>query len=213
MKKLLISFGWVLGFRAGYGQTFSEWWRQKKTQIKYDVQQIAALKAYSETVEKGYRLSRDGLHLISDLKEGDFQLHEDYFNSLLAANVVFKSKDAFADIYQLQMEILENSRIAIHFVESSGEFNVAEIGYMNRVYDNLLDGCEDDLADLQALTGKEAFRLQDQERLRRIDAIHAAMLGRADFTNYFGVVLIRLTLQRREGDVKEVELERMHDLK
>jgi len=52
-------------------QTWNEWFRQKKTQKKYLVQQIAALKVYLKYLKQGYRIVDKGLSLVGDIKDGN----------------------------------------------------------------------------------------------------------------------------------------------
>ena len=61
MKKLLIMF--LLGMLATttQAQTFAEWFKQKKTQKKYLVQQIAALQVYIGCLLYTSPSPRDGL--------------------------------------------------------------------------------------------------------------------------------------------------------
>jgi hypothetical protein len=56
MKRLLFILSILLLYSMCPAQTptFSEWFRQKKTQKKYHAQQINALQVYLEFVKKGY---------------------------------------------------------------------------------------------------------------------------------------------------------------
>jgi 3-phenylpropionate/cinnamic acid dioxygenase small subunit len=57
MKKILTIF--LLVTASGvYAQNWKEWTQQKKTQIKYLVNQIAALQIYATYVEKGYAIAK-----------------------------------------------------------------------------------------------------------------------------------------------------------
>lgn len=53
--------------------------------------QIAALKAYIVTAEKGYQIAEDGLHTIRDIKSGEFTLHSTHYASLSTVNPVVKN--------------------------------------------------------------------------------------------------------------------------
>jgi hypothetical protein len=88
-------------------QTFDEWFRQKKTQIQYLIDQIAALKVYSQSLEKGYQITGAGLKFIHGVKKGDFDLHQFYFSSLKKVNPQVKSYTKIADIILLQTAILD----------------------------------------------------------------------------------------------------------
>ena len=63
-------------------QTSSEWFRQKATQKKYLLQQIAALQVYSGYLSKGYSIAKNGLNTIKNIKNGDLLQHSNYFTSL-----------------------------------------------------------------------------------------------------------------------------------
>ncbi len=64
------------------GQTADEWLRQKQTQTKYLIQQIAALEMYNGYAHKGYSIAQHGLKTIEYFKTGEWRLHSDFFNSL-----------------------------------------------------------------------------------------------------------------------------------
>ena len=58
---LLICFSLcAFSFQAAKAQTFAEWFQQKKTQIKYLTEQIAALEQYGNYVKQGYRIAQGG---------------------------------------------------------------------------------------------------------------------------------------------------------
>ena len=59
MKKLLILSTMVLCADNLSAQTVAEWFRQKATQRKYLLQQIAALHVYSGYLSKGYSIAKD----------------------------------------------------------------------------------------------------------------------------------------------------------
>jgi len=83
MRKIIF-IGLMLFLSAGniHAQTFSEWFRQKKTQKKYLLQQIAALQVYIGYAQKGYRIAKEGLTTIGGFTKGEFDLHSDFINSL-----------------------------------------------------------------------------------------------------------------------------------
>ena len=97
MRKILMIL-LVLTVPCVHAQTFQEWTQQKKTQIKYLVQQIAAFQVYIGYVEKGYSIAKKGLNAISNIKHGDFSMHNDYFNSLKIVNPKIKKYWKVADI-------------------------------------------------------------------------------------------------------------------
>jgi hypothetical protein len=81
MRKLL-----VLIFFLGYvaisplaAQTWSELFEQKKTQEKYLLLQIGALKVQSELLADASRIFQAGLGMVSAWKDGEFLAHQEFF--------------------------------------------------------------------------------------------------------------------------------------
>ena len=52
----------------------------KKTQKKYLLQQIAALKVYISYAKKGYNIVSSGINTIRDIKKGELNLHNNFYN-------------------------------------------------------------------------------------------------------------------------------------
>ena len=75
MKKILSVLIPIMCFNLCYAQTFEEWFQQTQTQKHYLVEQIAALQVYLGYVKKGYDIASKGIHTISDIKNGEFNLY------------------------------------------------------------------------------------------------------------------------------------------
>lgn len=69
MRKFLLIV--MISFSACWvkAQTFNEWFKQKKTQIQYLIDQIAALQVYSQSLQKGYDIADAGLKFIHGIKK------------------------------------------------------------------------------------------------------------------------------------------------
>lgn len=82
MRTLLIA-SWlaVLASNAS-AQLFKEWFRQNSTQREYLKEQIAQLKIYLQLTKQGYKIAKEGLNAIYHIKNGEFRLHKNRFDSL-----------------------------------------------------------------------------------------------------------------------------------
>jgi len=194
-------------------QTFAEWFEQKKTQLKYDAQQIAALAAYAKDLEKGYQIVQDGLKVIHDIKQGDFDLHHGYFNSLLSVNSSVKNNDAVGGSRHLQQLILQQMTQTTNQVKTSGQFNAAEIRYIGIVWTNLIATCSADMTELAALTTDGNYSLQDKQRLDRIQAIYENILDKYNFSQHFGAQVSLIIAQRNQIGLDRQSVQRIYDLK
>lgn len=196
MKRIVIV---VLVLTVSVGakaQTFKEWFEQKKTQIEYLVNQIAALKVYANTIEKGYRIAHEGLTVIGNIKKGDFSLHSNYFSSLKLVNPQIKTYWKVADIIQTEVSIIKSYNRQNKLLHSSRSFTSDEVKYCSAVFSNLLDGCNDIIDELIAMTTDHRLQMKDDERMERIDELHAAIKDRQKFILSFESEISLLAVQR-----------------
>src|SRR3954471_4245804 len=123
MKKTYIILLFVAVVVQSNAQTFSEWFRQKKTQKKYLIEQIAALEVYAGYLEKGYSIMSEGLSQINSIKHGEFDLHESYFTSLKNINPHIKDYTNVNDILEAKRQIEIISRRVLKLAKSTNKFN------------------------------------------------------------------------------------------
>ena len=203
MKKL-IAIALFLSFATlSNAQTFAEWSNQKETQRKYLLQQIAALQVYFGYVSKGNIIAKKGLNLIQDIKHGDFNLHNNYFTSLLTVNPKIKRYTKVAAIIALQISITKQTAKTIKDCKNNRQLTTAELEYLQHVFTALLDDGVQCLDKLFNLITNGQLSMKDDERIAAIDKIYADMLDKQVFTQSFGNEATGLCLQRYR-DLKDV---------
>ena len=196
MKRISLIITLLLCMQLLHAQTWSEWFRQNSTQKKYLLQQIAALRVYSGYLGKGYLVARNGLSVIQQLRQGEVNLHDTHFKSLVALNPIVKKYVAIAGIISLQKDILIECKQAIDQFRNSHQFTVTEINYLKVVIDKLVAACVSELHTLSALMKIGHLQLTDDERLAAIDRVHASMQGNLIFIRSFTGNYKELAIQR-----------------
>jgi len=205
MKKLHLFFVIMLGVQVTSAQTYDEWFRQKKIQIKYLTEQIVALQVYAGYVEKGYKIAKDGLAAIHTIKQGDFSLHNNYFSSLRNVSPNVKAYSKIAGIVALQISIVQNCKRQRNFMNQSHQFSNNELLYAGKVYDNVLDDCTDIIGELTDLVTDGLLQMKDDERIKRIDKLYNNVKERAAFVQHFGNANNILAIQRMK-DQNDVDV-------
>lgn len=186
MKKLLFVIALLGATRWSYAQTFDEWFKQKKTQIQYLLDQILALKTYTNYLEKGYDIVQKGSAIISDIKKGDFSLHNGYFNSLKSINPAIASYSRIPAIIADQASIIKTFRIFISkSPQLASQLSGDDLKYINQVYSNLIADCEEVVNELIFVTTKNEAQMTDEERIKKIDSIYYDMRDKATFAKSF----------------------------
>jgi hypothetical protein len=203
MKKLLIISIVVLCAENLSAQTWAEWFRQKVTQKKYLLQQIAALQVYSGYLSKGYSIAKNGLNTIKSIKNGDLLQHTHYFTSLVTVNPKIKRYAKVADIIALQVTIAKQSGNAIKSFRNNHHFTPKEINYLQDVYNKLLSDCAKNLDELLTLITDGNLQMKDDERIKAIDKIYLDMQDKQQFVRAFSNNTAGLSIQRRneENDI------------
>jgi len=208
MKKLLILMLFGMIATGAHAQWFGEWFQQKKTRTKYLVQQIAGLQVYIAYLQKGYSIAKDGLSTISDIKNGEVNLHKDYFNSLKNVNPKIKRDEKVAAIMAFQAQINKCAQYTNQQVIASQAFNTAEQAYINRVLGRLREDCSKISKELSTLTTDGKLEMKDGERLQRISALYKEMQGNYIFSRHFSNEVLTLAAARMEAQ-KDIELSRL----
>jgi len=198
MKKVRLTILVMLLFHVASAQTLAEWFQQKKTQIQYLGDQIAALKAYAVVAKKGYAIAKSGLATIGNIKKGDFAVHSNYFSSLAKVNPNVKAYTKIAGIISMQIAIVKECQKQRKDIQRSGEFNSNEIVYLEKVFDNLLQGCTEIMNQLIAVTTDGLLEMKDDERIQNIDKLYEQLQDRWLFMQGFGNTNSMMMLQRME---------------
>jgi len=156
-------------------------------QVKVLLEQIAALHIYIGYVQDGYSTVKNGLDVICDFKRGELNLHAGYFSSLRMVNPAVKEYIKVAEIIALRAKILQSSNNTRNLLQQDGDFfNGNELAYVGKVYDKLLEDCERILNDLEAVVTDGQLEMKDDERMERIDMLHANMTDNYIFCKHFG---------------------------
>ena len=216
MKIYILILSLVFSILAN-AQTLAEWTQQKKTQIQYLLDQIAANKVSIDYLEKGYEIVRTGLNTIQNIKKGDFNLHSDFFGSLEIVNPKIKTCTRVADIIAYQVRIVKNISTTIKNLKESGQFNTNELDYSKAVFENLLDECLKNVDELYlVITSDElqsdSYRMTDDERIKRIDQLYTDMQDKYSFCQSFSKECSVLAMQRLSEQVEIIMSKKLNGM-
>jgi hypothetical protein len=213
MKKLMaITFGLCLWMSCVQAQTWNEWFRQKKTQKKYLIQQIAALKVYLKYLKEGYDVAKKGLGMIGDIKDSNFNDHSTYFASLSLVNPSIKQSEKIALIANMQQQIMSEFRKLDKECRENEYLTDDELEYVRDVYSNMLVKCEESISELNTIITDHSSQLKDDERIERIDLIYEDMSDKRDFARSFSNSTRIIMAQRLREKSEVVTQEKLNPL-
>jgi len=199
IRKIAVLVCLLLVFTAelSQAQTFAEFFKQKKTQKKYLLQQIAALQVYIGYAKKGYDIANSGLRTIKDITNGEFGLHSAFINSLKAVNPVIRNNIKVAEIIECQIRISK----AFGTVQYNDVLSLNNRLYVQNVHENVMDECENELEELLLVITSGRLEMSDKERLRRLDSIYESMTNKYSFTiDFMGQVMMLIRQTEKEQE-------------
>jgi hypothetical protein len=206
IRRLTVLAALMLFFTSPcFAQTWGEWFNQKSTQRKYLLQQIAALKVYTEFLRKGYTVVKDGTGLIRDIKSGDFNLHKDYFGGLKTVNPAIKQYDKVDDIIEMHALMLQERQSILAKAAGSKRFSNEEIRALLKLYAALSDEAGKDLDELLMVVENGTLELSDDERIKRIEQLYVRMQSKLSFQRRLNKNIIAISSGRkRQSDDNDI---------
>lgn len=196
MKKFILTLSMIVLSCHIHAQTWEEWTKQKKTQIKYLLEQIISLGAYGKQLKAGYDIVQQGLSTIHNIKQGDFYFHDDFFSSLKRVNPNISKYTKVPAIILLQADIIRQSKQAIKSARENDLLNQDELKYLIQVYNYVLKLCITLLDDLSNVITNDQLQLSDDERVKRIDVLYSEMQEYYVFAKSFKKDINVLAIQR-----------------
>lgn len=204
MKTVLMIIGLLVLSNLCQAQKVKEWLRQKKTQKQYLIEQIAQYKIYLELLEKGYKIAKEGLTTIHDIKNGEFKLHKNYIDSLRIVGTEVGKYKRIELIQALHSQIKAVTASSENKLRQSGYLNSEELVYVKGVYGRLLEDCERIADALKDVTRDGPLSMSDDERFNRIDLLYGQMQSNHSFAKAFSNEALVLAASRlsETNDIK-----------
>lgn len=206
MKYLIIIIIGISLSTTAPAQVWNEWFKQKETQKKYLAKQIVLLRLYLRYVKKGYDIAGKGLTAIHNIRNGEFNLHRDFFVSLQNVNPHIANSAKVADIIAFQVYVIRDLKVVKNFCANNQNFTPEELRYVAEVYSNMLflsDAC---ISELLMIIRPSQTGMKDDERLMRIDKLYEDMRDKHAFVQSFDndVRLIAKERQREQNEVQSL---------
>lgn len=169
----LITTVLCVGGISTYGQTFSEWWQQKMTRIRYLRQQVYVLEALKGIMKKGYQEAEEGVDSIRTIAREELTMHEQFLKSLKYVKPAFKNCPELMSSRALAGALIKQITQAVENYTQSSDSTNDNLQWIKTYAIQLGTDLVDDLVELNALTLNDNLVMKDAERYRRIRSVAA----------------------------------------
>jgi len=175
-------------------QTFAEWFKQKSTQKKYLLQQIAALEVYAGYLKTGYQIAGHGLGSISEYLGSENGLHTAFYQKLKIASPLLRENPQVREILAWQDDMLT----MLSDIGAITGLSTNERNYLLQVKNAVFKDCDGQISQLENVLTESKLEMSDSERLGLIATIHQAMQENFRFASAFTEQVRIYALQRRK---------------
>jgi hypothetical protein len=172
MKKIFLGAAYCALQLASHAQTFDEWFFQRKTRIKYLVQQLAALTLLQEASDKGEQIVANGVDSIEDLVSTDYDMHNQHIRSLWNVNAGIQCSPLKARIWELQAAMASRLHASIQRWVKRGMEYLDVLKYIGLIGARLTDEILADQKSLTDLTTDGVLLMTDDERIKAIQVLY-----------------------------------------
>jgi hypothetical protein len=200
-----------LCFRA-QAQFLGGFFSQQKQQRKLMAEQIAQYGIYLSALKTGYHVTESGLKTAHDLKNGTFTLHRDYISSLSQVNPVIQNSPKGKAIADLNNQTVALLPAEISWQQQQRMLTPAEMGYLQKVADNLTAKCKLDMDELLQVLTPGKLQLTDAQRLARLDKLYDSMKDKYAFAGSFTSKCRKLALSRKQQSQDKGQLKKLYGI-
>lgn len=202
MKIWLLLLGFTFSC-PGRAQTWSEWFKQRKTQLKYLGQQLAALQVYTGYVQEGYQIADNGLTVIGAMKGGEFHLFRDFFGAQRTVNPALAVYARPDTVLALLQRLRTAATYTLGLWREAQLFTPAEVAQLRSVFAALLEKTQQCREELFGLLSVDVYGLTDDERLRRVADTQSQLVQLARQVQQLAASSL-LALRQRQAVLHEV---------
>src|SRR5665213_3444521 len=110
---------------------------QELQQLALDIEKLTQFKQILADMKKGYEILSGGYNTIRDISQGNFNLHREFLDGLLAVSPAVAKYAKIADIIAMQLQLVREYKSAWQRFKGNNTFTAGEVTYIGNVYSNL----------------------------------------------------------------------------
>lgn len=203
MKKLLIISLLCVPFvnPKGYAQG------AEAQQLIINWEKLNQLRQILDNMYWGYKVLDKGYTTIKKISEGNYTLHQLFFDGLMAVNPAVRNYKRIPFIIDYQKLLLKEYQRAYNRFKQDPGFKPDELEYLANVYKFLFKASLQNIDELIMVITATKLRMTDDERMQAIDRIFFDMENKVVFLRTFNnsTQLLAIQRARSRNDVKTMQ--------
>jgi hypothetical protein len=169
-------------------------------------EQISAIYGYIVTAEKGYQIAEKGWNTIKEIKNGEFNLHSAFFNSLNTVNPKLTEMAQVAEIISNAIYIKKQISSQLAYLKNNPLMHSEEITYISQTYSVIAGKTAEAIDELTMVLTDGTLEMDDGLRMERIQAIYHDMNDQYGLVNGLSDHANLLLLQKQDESKSDSEV-------
>ncbi|MBB5396658.1 hypothetical protein [Mucilaginibacter sp. AK015] len=212
IKTLLFFSLASLSYSRAQAQFLGGFFSQQSQQRKLMAEQIALYEIYLSAIKTGYHVAETGLNTAHELKNGTFNLHDAYFNSLEQVNPLIQNNPKAKAIADLNAQTLKLFSDEWTWQQRQKLLSAGELAYFQKVQANITARCRLDIEELTDVLTPGKLQLTDAQRLDRLDKIYERMKDKFAFAGSFTGKCRKLATERKNNLRDKDQLKKLYGI-
>lgn len=186
---------------SSYGQA------AETQQLILNWEKLNQLRQILDNMYWGYKILDRGYNTISRVAQGNYKLHQLFFDGLMAVNPEVRNYKRIPFIISYQKLLLQEYKRANSRFRQDPGFNLEELEYLSHIYTFLFNASVRNIDDLIMIITATKLRMTDDERMKAIDRIFYDMESKLVFLRDFNnsTQLLAIQRARSRNDVKTMQ--------
>lgn len=179
---------------------------EEAEQLMLNYEKLYIMEQTLDQMYNTYRVLEFGYNTISKIASGNYSVHELFIDGLMMVNPSIRNYKRIPYIINYQQLLLQEYSRAYDRFQRDPHFTPQEIQYLYNVYSYLFTASVRNIDDLIDIITSTKLSMNDDERLRAIDAIYYEMESKLRFVRSFNNSTQLLAIQRARSanDVKTI---------
>ena len=160
---------WILFFIASncYGQS------QDVQQLMLNIEKLAQMKATYQSIVNGYQTLKSGYERVSNLAKGNFDLHREYLDGLLAVSPAVRQYGKIDAVILKQKSLVVEYHETYRLLQLAGMLRADEMIQLKNSLGLIVRDAESSIDEMIEVLTPGKLRMNDQERLTVINTVDA----------------------------------------
>jgi hypothetical protein len=172
---------------------------EEAEQLLLNWEKLNQFKDILNNMYQGYMILERGYRTIKDISEGNYTIHQAFFDGLAAVSPAVRNYKRIPYIIDYQKLLLKEYRSAYDRFRQDPNFKLEELEYLARVYSFLFEASLRNLDDLVTIITATKLSMTDYERMQAVDRIFYDMQNKLMFLNGFNNSTYMVAVQRAKS--------------